>query len=482
MKKVFFCLIFLVSCSSNSDSLTRLKNPVGNKNVAYYWGKIALEATANDTERFQPRPTITSRYLGLIFTSVFDAWTSYDKNAIPVYSKDIGKVDEKLNTLKNKEISISYAAYTALKEYYYSDSLLFKEKMEDLGLNPNLKNPVKNTPEYIGIKAALDVINKRKNDGSNQYGELSPDGSKYFDYTYYSPVNPPGVMNDINKWQPKYYYNEDKGKFAPPVLTPYWQNVSPITLENSSQFRPPPPPYWGSEQLNNEIEEVVELQSNLSIEQKGLVEFMRDGPKSVQQAGHWLIFAQDVSVRDNHNIDDDVKMYFLNQITAMDAFIANWDSKMFYDYARPMPLAQKFYMGKTIRGWLGYNEGWGEIKGEKWRPYSPDNFLCPQFPSYVSGHSTVSAACAEALRLYTGSDEFGITVNVVAGSLTENEEFWENVTLEFPTFTQAGEMAGISRVLGGYHIQSDNIEGLKLGRKVANNAYQFYLNHLGEEN
>ena len=29
------------------------------------------------------------------------------------------------------------------------------------------------------------------------------------------------------------------------------------------------------------------------------------------------------------------------------------------------------------------------------------------------------------------------------------------------------EMAGISRVLGGYHIQADNIEGLALGRKVA---------------
>jgi hypothetical protein len=28
-------------------------------------------------------------------------------------------------------------------------------------------------------------------------------------------------------------------------------------------------------------------------------------------------------------------------------------------------------------------------------------------------------------------------------------------------------MAGISRVMGGYHIQADNIEGLNLGRKVA---------------
>ena len=28
-------------------------------------------------------------------------------------------------------------------------------------------------------------------------------------------------------------------------------------------------------------------------------------------------------------------------------------------------------------------------------------------------------------------------------------------------------MAGISRVYGGYHVQIDNVEGLKLGRKVA---------------
>ena len=41
------------------------------------------------------------------------------------------------------------------------------------------------------------------------------------------------------------------------------------------------------------------------------------------------------------------------------------------------------------------------------------------------------------------------------------------VELPLPTFTATAEMAGISRVMGGYHIQADNIEGLKLGRSVA---------------
>lgn len=105
----------------------------------------------------------------------------------------------------------------------------------------------------------------------------------------------------------------------------------------------------------------------------------------------------------------------------------------------------------------------------------------PPFPSYVSGHSTIIGACAEALRLFKGSDYFGISVPFTAGSLTEPKEEWQEIVLHFPSFSQAAEMAGMSRVLGGYHIQSDNTEGLILGRKVAQQAYAFYLSKMGEK-
>ena len=48
------------------------------------------------------------------------------------------------------------------------------------------------------------------------------------------------------------------------------------------------------------------------------------------------------------------------------------------------------------------------------------------------------------------------------------------VILKMPTFTSVAEIAGISRVMGGYHIQADNIEGLKLGRAVANYSWPKY--------
>jgi hypothetical protein len=54
-------------------------------------------------------------------------------------------------------------------------------------------------------------------------------------------------------------------------------------------------------------------------------------------------------------------------------------------------------------------------------------------------------------------------------------------TLKFPTFTETAELAGVSRVLGGHHIQADNVAGLKLGRDLAHEVWGFYKKYVGEE-
>ena len=489
MKKVLLVLlltIYFIGCKNNNkqeikDFTLDNDTKIGVNNVAYKWGKLALTATANDTEKFKPRPTITSRFLALIFTSTFDAWSRYDEKAIPVYLNGVERRPTDEHSLKNKEIAISYAAFKTMSEYYYSDIELFKKFMMDLGLDPDNKSLNPNTPEGIGNLSAKTVIEARKNDGANQYGDMEgSNGIAYFDYTNYKPANSPDENVDINKWQPKYFSDGKGGKFAPSCLTPHWDKVKPLGMKSGDQFRPGPPPLVGSEQLQKEVEEVVELQANITDEQRALVEFMRDGPQSVQQAGHWLKFAQDVSRRDNHNLDEDVKMYFYNQMVAMDAFIASWDSKMFYDFARPYALVHNYFKDKTITAWAGPEKGMIKMKGQFWRPYSPDVFLCPPFPSYTSGHSTISGGCAEALKLFTGSDTFGSSIELIPGALTEPDNLGEKVTLHFPTFTETAEMAGISRVLGGYHIQSDNIAGLELGRNVAHEDWKFYKKHIGE--
>jgi len=483
VKKNCLLLLLLVAALSTTNGQPKPLQPTGKNNLAYKWGEVAMECTADDTERFKPRPTVTSRYLGLIWTAAFDAWSRFDDKAIPVYLKNVERRPIAERSLKNKEAAISYAIYRTMMKYYFSDSIMLTKKMKEFGFDPNNHSLNPSTAVGIGNLAAKFVIEARLFDGSNQTGTIAgSDGTPFSDYTGYHPINTADSLTDLVHWQPKYFSDGQGGKYAPGCLTPHWYKVKPLMLDSANEFRPVPPPAIGSEKLNNEIREVIGMQANLTNEQKALVEFMRDGPKSVQQAGHWFIFSQNVSVRDHHTLDDDVKMYFLIEAAAMDAFIVCWDAKMFYDFARPYSLVHDYYQNQLITIWGGPGKGMIQAKGQDWRPYSPETFLCPAFPSYVSGHSTVSGACAETLRLFTGSDYFGEEVKRVPGALTDPDNVGDTVTLKFPTFTQTANMAGISRVLGGYHIQSDNIEGLKLGRSVAAAVWEKYLTYTGHKN
>jgi hypothetical protein len=475
--RIALFVLLIGSCNVATEST----EPLGTSNLAFKWGKVALQATADDTEWFRPRPTVTSRMLGLIWTAVFDAWSRYDDVANPLYLTNVERRPKAERSLKNKETAISYAAYRAMLVYFYSDSVMLTAKMKEFGFSPDNQSLDPTTPAGIGNLAAKSVISARLDDGSNQTGRMAgSDGRPYSDYTAYKPINTADTLSDLLHWQPKYFADGKGGKFCPSCLTPHWGRVKPLMLDSANQFRCPPPPAIGSLQLKKEVSEVVAMQASLTDEQKALVEFMRDGPRSVQQAGHWLIFAQNVSERDQHTLDQDVKMYFLVEAAAMDAFIACWDTKMHYDYARPYSLVHDYFRDQDIHGWAGPGNGMIKMKGQEWRPYSPDTFLCPPFPAYVSGHSTISAACAEVLKLYTGDDYFGEEVTRVPGELTEPDRAGKPVTLKFPTFTETANMAGISRVLGGYHIQADNLEGLKLGRQVANAVWKKYLGYTGK--
>lgn len=229
---------------------------------------------------------------------------------------------------------------------------------------------------------------------------------------------------------------------------------------------------------------MIAFNASLTPEQKAIVEFMRDGPRSTGQSGHWLRFAQEVSRRDRYGLDQDVKLFFAVSNVAMDTFIAAWDAKRHYDTSRPWTLVRHYYANQQLMGWAGPGKGVMMLPAEQWHPYSPAAFVTPPFPGYVSGHSAVSAASAKMLELFTGSDRFDTAETRTAGEMTE-PGFACNVmqmrdgktageanlscqaSLQLPTFSAVAEMAGLSRVMGGYHIQADNIAGLELGRKVA---------------
>jgi hypothetical protein len=445
---------------------------------------ILQEASGRSVDRQGARPTIISREMHIAVTAMYDAWAAFDEKAVGTRLGGKLRRPPEERTLANKSKAIAYAAYRALLYVYPEDAAWIADQMRQDGYNPEDRSIDPATPQGIGSAAATAVIEYRRHDGANQHGdEAGSNGKPYADYTFYEPRNPHDQILDPDRWQEIPFDDGKGGKVYVPFLTPHWYRVKPFALERSDQFRPGPQPKVGSLELKRDVEACLEYNGNLSIEEKSIVEFMRDGPRSTGQSGHWLRFAADVSRRDHYSLDQDVKLFFAIVNVVFDAFVSCWETKRYYDTSRPWTLIRYLYKGQQIRGYLGPCKGFGMIPAEEWHPYSPSTFVTPPFPGYTSGHATASGAASRMLELFTGSDRFDCVACRRAGELTElgctvgqmqafeGKPAWvkddREVRLKLPTFSATAEMAARSRALGGYHIPTDNFVGLEVGRRIA---------------
>lgn len=158
----------------------------------------------------------------------------------------------------------------------------------------------------------------------------------------------------------------------------------------------------------------------------------------------------------------------------LDASIAAWDAKRAFDSVRPVTAICFLLHDQLIRAWGGPGKGTVEIDGSQWIPYQPTSLPTPSFPEYVSGHSTFSAASASILQRFTGSSHFGASVDVKAGSSLVEPGLTPvtDIHLEWSTFANAANEAGISRRYGGIHFKTGDLAGRALGVAVAAEVWQ----------
>jgi hypothetical protein len=104
----------------------------------------------------------------------------------------------------------------------------------------------------------------------------------------------------------------------------------------------------------------------------------------------------------------------------------------------------------------------------------PD-FVTPPFAGYISGHSTLTRAGAEVLTMLTGSPYFP---DGMYQFFAEKDNFLvyekgpsANVTLQWATYYDMADAAGISRLWGGVHPPVDDINGRKVGAEVGVQAF-----------
>jgi hypothetical protein len=440
--------------------------PSKGDNVVLRWNEELLQAI-----RANPAatgPTVTARAIGVVHTSIFDAWAAYDAYAHGTrYGGKLRRPPAE-RTLENKNKAISFAAYATLVDLFPARQEDFALQMKELGYAVDGSDT--SIPAKTGLTAANAVILFRHKDGANQLGG-------YADTTGYQPVNTPDTVVDRWRWQP---LRVPLGTGTPQkALTPHWYEVVPFGMRDPYGGDVPGPPQlpgggWSAEDIEEEAKEAANLDDPSKIK----AEYWADGPRSEFPPGHWAVFAQAASRKFNHSLDDDAKLFFILGNALMDASVAAWAWKYKYDYVRPITGIREHYRGQTIQGWLGPYKGFGPVRGESWVPYQELHVVTPPFPEYVSGHSTFSAAGARVLTTFTGSDSFGASVTVRAGTSRIEPRTAEHpgtpvrdVTLSWATYTAAADEAGWSRRYGGIHFASGDMHGRTLGRNVGWDAW-----------
>jgi len=140
---------------------------------------------------------------------------------------------------------------------------------------------------------------------------------------------------------------------------------------------------------------------------------------------------------------------------------------------RPVTAIPFLFNGQQVQAWGGPFKGTINMDGSRWIPYQSSTFPTPPFPECSSGYSTFSAAGAEILKLFTGSDAFGGSVTLPAGSSKIEPGLTPRypVTLTWHTFRQAANQAGISRRYGGIHFEVGGLTGRVTGKLVADRAW-----------
>jgi len=207
------------------------------------------------------------------------------------------------------------------------------------------------------------------------------------------------------------YWTSDFNPPRPPQL-PLLGQMRPLVMESGDQFRPPPPPTFGSPAFLAALQEVRQISDNRTPEQIRLAEYWALTTGSLT-SGFWNEEATKRISRYRLNERRAARTLALMSIAAMDATIACYDAKYTY--------------------WLI-------------RPYKADRAITvpitkPNHPSYPSSHACSSAASASVLAAIFPS--------------------------EAAELMAMADQAGESRIYAGIHYRFDKDAGLTIGRQVA---------------
>jgi hypothetical protein len=457
------------------------QTPLSTSNVAIQWNSAALHAI----RRAKLGAPLAARDLAILHTCMYDAWTAYDQQARGTQLSDALRRPVSEAQQGNKQKAISYAAYKALTDLLPVDTnSTYEPLMKELGYSIDNRSIDVETPEGIGNVACSAVLEFRHHDASNQLGDKTQ--GPYSDWTRYSSVNmamriplqlPSVHAIDPNHWQPLAYVDSSGVFITQMFSTAQWCFVTPFALQSGDESREAieseAPAIYGTPVYRQQAEKLIEISAHLSDDQKMIAEYWSDTPDGNSAPLRWNEFAQWISARDHHALDDDVKMFFALNNALLDTGIAVWDIKRHTDSARPITAIQLLFHGQRLRAWGGPGKGTIDLDGGQWMPYQPTGSPAPDSPEYVAEQSAFSGAAAVILESWSRGIEFGDSISFAKGSSTIETGLvpMKTITLKLETFQSAVLQAGLASQYGGMNFPNSDIAGQKVGRTVGAKAW-----------
>jgi len=258
------------------------------------------------------------------------------------------------------------------------------------------------------------------------------DGAALAQYPYMAPnAGAPGV------WVP-----------TPPAFAaaslPGWGFVQPWVLESGAQFRPDESPDLASDRYARDVNEVKSVgalnSATRTATQTNIAKFWVTPAVVI-----WNDVLRQVSLGLDLDESEAARDFALMNVAGADARIACWDAKYTFNVWRPVTAIQR-----------ADEDGNPATEAEPgWTPL----IATPNFPEYVSAHTTVSGAMATVLRLLFDDDP-GVAFTATSPTNPGFERHWT-------TFSQGVREVIDARVYSGIHFRSSDERGARLGRQVA---------------
>jgi hypothetical protein len=160
------------------------------------------------------------------------------------------------------------------------------------------------------------------------------------------------------------------------------------------------------------------------------------------------------------NLGDAARLFALLNISMSDAVITSWDSKIAWNFWRPITAIHQ-----------GDNDGNPNTVGDPpagtyagWQPL----FATPNYPDYTSGANNLAGAAATTLVNFFGTDEvhFFLRNSAIAGPDGVREYF---------LCSDAAQDVVDARIYMGIHFRFADTVALRQGKHVANWLFGHFL-------